>query len=224
MRIIKLLVMSGLLLPLVSYASVVMINTRVIFNADEKEKTLHLSNKDLTPYLIQSWAEDINKKPTNDFILTPVVTRIAAESNQVLRLKKNVSAPPTDRERVYYFLFSQLPAMKRSEADSNTMLIALTNRIKIFVRPAGLTKTLEQSIEDVTVDKQGGRLIINNPTPYYMSIFDIAAVTKNKEKVLKRNVLVAPKSSTIEELASADVSKIKIEYVNDYGALKSVVY
>ncbi|MEX5383494.1 molecular chaperone [Cronobacter muytjensii] len=204
----------------VANASVTMVNTRVIFTGDEKEKTVHLVNRESVPYLVQSWTEDKNFKETGDFIVMPPITKMKGKSTQSIRLKKNTAPNTSDVEDLYYYNFTQYPA---SDAKSqNKILFVVSTKVKIFVRPSGLSKTLEESINDVKITKANGKLKIDNPGPYHMSIFSLTDSVR--KKIIKKNVLVKPKSTLTLSAPINGTEKIEIAYVDDYGAYKTLVY
>ncbi|WP_336287384.1 molecular chaperone [Cronobacter dublinensis] len=201
-------------------ASVTMVNTRVIFTGDEKEQTVHLINRETVPYLVQSSTEDETFKETTDFIAMPPITKIKGKSNQVIRLKKNTPPNTSDVEKLYYYNFTQYPA---SDAKSqNKIVFVVSTRAKIFVRPSGLKKTLAESIKDVKVVKANGEVRIENPSPYHMSIFSLSTI--DTKKIIKKNVLVKPKSTLSLKAPVTSASKIEVMYVDDYGANRTLVY
>lgn len=57
----------------VAQAGVIVGGTRVIYNGDKKETSLHLKNPDKSSYLIQSWVDgDPQTNAKAPFIITPL--------------------------------------------------------------------------------------------------------------------------------------------------------
>lgn len=72
---------TALLCNSVTHAAVVMTGTRVIFPANQLEKTIQLQNKDNNPNIVQVWVDRGNKASTPDtadapFIANPQILKL----------------------------------------------------------------------------------------------------------------------------------------------------
>lgn len=101
------------------------------------------------------------------------------------------------------------------------------NRIKVFFRPKELSDFMSSSI---VIDKLGflidpadKKLTINNPTPYFSNIQEIGLQINGKYFILKKNIIVEPKSTSRFIVKIPDYinenAKIEATLINDYGAL-----
>lgn len=107
-RLIKSFFLSLLLIiPTGINAGVIISGTRIIYNENEKEVTVKISNEGKVPVLIQNWIDtgNVDAKPENiqvPFVLTPPVFRIEPEKSQSLRISFTGAATlPKDKESIY---------------------------------------------------------------------------------------------------------------------------
>lgn len=230
------LMLLGLLNTVAStHASVVMTNTRVIFNAENKDQSLQFSNKGNTPYLVQVWLDQGNDQSTPDtadapFIVTPQVFRINPNVGQTARLIYTGDYQhPKDRESIFYLNFKQIPAISQSTADQNKLIMTLNSRLKVFYRPKTIVGNVEAMPKQWTFKLQqnakGSSVIVNNPTGYYANLTTATLKVKQQSYSIdpKSVAMIAPYSSAtwpIAEKVKLDQNSIlNVTYVNDYGAI-----
>jgi len=203
-------------------ASVVITGTRVIYPSDAREVSVKLANKGKKPVLIQSWIDDGDVKAKPDtihvpFVLTPPINRVEPEKGQTLRISYMGKPLPADRESIYWLNVLEIPAKNPLLKDSNLLQMAFRSRIKFFFRPVGLKGNANDAAQKIVWKKNGQQLIANNPTPYYISLTNIVINDKNTEADT-----IAPFSEASFTAAANPGEKIKVNYINDYGASISV--
>jgi P pilus assembly chaperone PapD len=72
--------------------------------------------------------------------------------------------------------------------------------------------------EQMTLSKQGDKYVVNNPTPYYVTIVDAAARKEGPGIKSFEPMMVPPKSNLPLTVSAAAVgSSPVLTYVNDYG-------
>lgn len=204
-------------------AAIALDRTRVIFNGAEKSVSLNISNENKQlPYLAQGWIEDADgNKVTTPMVVLPPVQRIEPGMKSQIKVLglPAVNRLPQDRETLFYFNLREIPP--RSDKP-NTLQIALQTRIKMFYRPKAITVNKDESAapwqEQLTLTLQEGQYLVNNPTPYYVTIVDAASMLKGKTVFGFEPLMVAPKSqSMLKVSASALGNKPVLTYVNDFG-------
>lgn len=124
---------------------------------------------------------------------------------------------PQDRESLFYFNLREIPPKSDKP---NTLQIALQTKVKLFYRPESIkiNKFGVPPQEKLTLSKKGDKVMVKNPTPYYVSIIYAAgssAAAKNKNF---SPVMVPP----FEEMplgisASTLGNSPTLTYINDYG-------
>jgi chaperone protein PapD len=124
---------------------------------------------------------------------------------------------PQDRETLYYFNLREIPPKSDKP---NTLQIALQTRIKLFYRPTAIAPKQNAAPwqEQLTLTKQGDKYMVNNPTPYYVTIVD-AASRKDMPGVKDFEPLMVPPKGSLPLTASAASvgGNPVLTYINDYG-------
>ncbi len=216
-------------------ASVTMTNTRVIFQAENKDQTLQFHNKGNTPYIVQVWLDKGNDKSTPDtadapFIVTPQVFRINPNTGQTARLLYiGDNQHPKDRESIFYLNFRQIPAISQSTADQNKLIMTFNSRFKVFYRPKTIVGNVEAMPKKWTYTLQqqtkGSTVTVYNPTGYYANLTTATLKVKQQSYSIdpKSVAMIAPYSSVtwpLPKKVTADQDSIlSVTYVNDYGAI-----
>ncbi|WP_447885648.1 fimbria/pilus periplasmic chaperone [Serratia fonticola] len=203
------------------HAAIALDRTRVIFDGSQKSVSLNISNQNKQlPYLAQGWIEDEQgNKIQSPLTVLPPVQRIEPGKPSQVKIQALPAAKllKQDRETVYYFNLREIPP---KSSKPNTLQIALQTRIKLFYRPAGIAmdKNASPPQEQMTLSKQGDKYVVNNPTPYYVTIVD-ASNRKGGPGVKDfEPMMVPPKGSLPLTVSAAAVGgSLVLTYVNDYG-------
>ena len=151
--------------------------TRVIFDGGQQSVSLSVSNQNKQlPYLAQGWLEDEQgNKIQSPLTVLPPVQRIEPGKPSQVKIQALPAAKqlPQDRETLYYFNLREIPPKSNKP---NSLQIALQTRIKLFYRPAAIAPERNAAPwqEQLTLTRQGDKYIVNNPTPYYVTIIDAA--------------------------------------------------
>lgn len=203
------------------HAAIALDRTRVIFDGSQKSVSLRISNQNKQlPYLAQGWLEDEEgNKIKNPLIVLPPVQRVEpGKPGQVkIQALPAVAGLPQDRETIFYFNLREIPP--RSDK-SNTLQIALQTRIKLFYRPASIMPKSNQSPwqEQLTLSKKGNKFIVNNPTPYYVTIVDASNKVKTRGPKDFVPFMVPPKGESELSVSAPVVGNTPVlTYINDYG-------
>ncbi|MCP1107085.1 fimbria/pilus periplasmic chaperone [Serratia nevei] len=212
--------LAGALIPAAN-AAIALDRTRVIFDGSVQSVSLSVSNQNKQlPYLAQAWIEDEQgNKIQGPLTVLPPVQRIEPGKPSQVKIQSLPTAKqlPQDRESLYYFNLREIPPKSDKP---NTLQIALQTRIKLFYRPAAIAPERNAAPwqEQLTLTKQGDKYIVNNPTPYYVTIVD-AATRKGIEGAKGfEPFMVPPKGNApLTVSASAVGGNPALTYINDYG-------
>ncbi len=212
-------------------ASVVIAGTRVIYNAQEREVTVKLTNEGKSPALTQVWLDkgDPKAAPSSinvPFTVTPPVTRIDPSKGQTLRILYTGEPLPQDKESVFWLNVLEIPPKPGAEdADVNKLQLAFRSRIKLFFRPKGLPGNAQEAPAQVRWRLvQAGKqfkLEASNPTPYHVSFASFEVTGGGKTAKFDDGDMVGP-GETRQFTLSGDVSpnaelKVRYQAINDYG-------
>lgn len=188
--------------------------TRVIYPQGARESTLSLTNTSTSDmYLIQSWVTDANGKKSRDFVLTPPLFTMKPKKENTLRIMYTGPALPEDRESVFYLNSKAIPSIDKNAMKGNTLQIATQSVIKLFVRPTHLPSTTGDAIKHLTCSTQAGRVTVNNPSPYYITLVRFFV---GGEKL--PNAMVPPKGALTVDVPGQKSGAVSFQTVNDYGA------
>jgi P pilus assembly chaperone PapD len=218
----------GALLAPQAQAAIALDRTRVIFDGSEKSVSLNISNQNKQlPYLAQGWLEDEqgNKIQSPLAVLPPVQRVEPGKPSQVkIQALPATKLLPQDRETVYYFNLREIPPKSDKP---NTLQIALQTRIKLFYRPAAIAPQQNAAPwqEQLTLTKQGDKYVVNNPTPYYVTLVDAGA----KKSVVGvkgfEPLMVPPKGSAPLGVSAAALGAGPVlTYINDYGGRPQLTF
>lgn len=198
----------------IAQASVTVGGTRLVYDAADKEADISVSNsKNSFPYLIQSWVEpNEHTSAKAPFVVTPPLFRLDGGHENTLRvIYTGEKALPEDRESVFWLNVKSIPAMEKS--DENRLLIAVKTRIKLFYRPAALENNkANEAWRDLVFKKNGSQIVINNPTPYFISLYSL----KIGGKMIKQPPMVSPFASVT---VSGNGQEVAWKAINDFGGI-----
>jgi P pilus assembly chaperone PapD len=145
------------------------------------------------------------------FILTPPLFRLDGGEKNVLRVVRMGKGLPEDRESLYWLNVKAIPSSERKD---NSLQIAVNTRIKLIYRPALLKdKSPESVTNQLSWGRQGGKLRVNNPTPYYMNFQSV----KVSGKEVQDATYVAPYSNADFTLHGTSGNEVSWVIINDFG-------
>lgn len=209
-------------------AATVINGTRFVYLENEKEVTVKITNKGLSPVLIQSWFDigDINEKPDSinvPFVLTPPINRLNSEKSQTVRVRFTGGSLPSDRESLFWLNVLEIPQSNNGIGD-NQLQFAFRSRVKFFYRPLSLKDNSIQSAESLEWFIKNGKLVVENKSGFYITLISVTNLNSNKTN-LTEAPMISPFGEfefTIKDLEAKLGDEISYEYINDWGALKSI--
>ncbi|MCM7587702.1 molecular chaperone [Enterobacter chuandaensis] len=201
-------------------AGIVIGGTRVIYNGDKKETSVSINNTSKTDvYLVQSWVDAGSKSQKAPFIVTPPLFRINPEEENMLRIVRVGGALKQDRESVFWLNIKSIPAINGDTSQTNTLQVVIKSRLKLFYRPDGLEGRAEDAWQKLNVTRSGKVLTINNPTPYFVTLFSL----KVDGREIEEADLLPPEEDVRFTLPSANGSSVSWQAINDYGGISPSV-
>ncbi|OAT37979.1 fimbria/pilus periplasmic chaperone [Proteus myxofaciens] len=195
-------------------------STRIIYPLDAKQTSINITNTDKkVRFLVQSWVDNENDVKVNDFIVTPPLFVSKPESENTLRLIYAGQPLPTDRESLFWLNSKSIPEIERDEIQNKNILqLAILSRIKIFMRPQGLTFKLEDVPDSIEFKSVENNLSIKNPSPYYVTLINIKS---GKEDI--KSMMLSPLSTINIKTNSNINTNISYQTINDYGATTPII-
>lgn len=217
------LLASGLLLSQVAQGAIALDRTRVIFDGGQKSITLNISNNNKQlPYLAQGWLENsTGEKINSPLVVLPPMQRVEPGASSQIKIEAlhAISQLPQDKESLFYFNLREIPPKSDKP---NTLQIALQTRVKLFYRPKAikLDKMAAPIQDKLILNKSGDKVIVKNPTPYYVTI--INATENDKSATLKaksfKPVMIEPFGEMSLGVKPSELgNRPVLTYINDYG-------
>ncbi|EPF6343145.1 fimbrial biogenesis chaperone [Proteus mirabilis] len=196
-----------------SYAGVIISGTRVIYNEGNKNVSINVKNPDKMPYLIQSWIDDFEEKKQSKFTITPPLFRLNPDKENTLRIFLTEEGLPSDQESLFWLNIKTIPATEKTE---NSLQIAIKTQMKLIYRPKSLKDVnFEEEQKKLSWSKERGKVIVYNPTPYFMNFQTIKFNGKLVDDVSYAKPF-STKSFDIND--NNEHGLISWELINDYGA------
>lgn len=196
-------------------AGIVLGGTRVIYEEGKKEVSIAIENKGSVPYLIQSWVENQDQSQSSNFLITPPLFRLDGDKKNSLRIFKLEKNLPSDKESMFFLNVKSIPG---GTLDSNTLQIAIRNRLKLIYRPISLQKdTPGNRTKELTWNKVGNQLKVTNSTPYYQNFMFIKI--NGKDIKLKEQNYVAPMADAYFDINGISGSEVSWKIISDYGSV-----
>ncbi|MGY4664676.1 molecular chaperone [Pseudomonas chlororaphis] len=203
--------------------------TRVVLTAPNKEASIMVKNEADKDIMIQSWVDAGDKAEKQDvpFAITPSLSRLGANKQQLLRLFYYGEGLPTDKESVFWLSVQEIPQKAEGE---NTLQIAVRQRIKVFYRPLNLQGSAEEAAEKLKwrlLDDSGKTsLEVTNDSLFHVS-FGSASLLAGGKSYAASTQMIAPGQTlkfpvkTGGGTVSSTNAKVNFDHVNDYGSLTS---
>lgn len=195
---------------------IVLQRTRVIYDASRKEAALPVANKGAeTPYLLQSWVDNIDGTSRAPFIITPPLFRLEAGDDSSLRIIKTADNLPENKESLFYINVRAIPAKKKSDdVNANELTLVFKTRIKMFYRPAHLKGLVNDAWKSLEFKRSDHSLNIYNPTEYYVVFAGLAV---DKADLISKIEYIAPGEHKQLPLPASGGKNVKWAAINDYG-------
>lgn len=199
--------------------------TRVIIYEKMKSAPITLTNNGASPFLIKSEiSKRINQSHSEDvpFIIMPPLFKLEANNRHTaLVLNRNNEDLPSDRESVFYISLLAIPSSKEPDFhDLNNMsgqvFVGIQSVIKLFYRPNNLPSQKDYGPDKLTFNMTDKGLIINNPTPYHITLSRLI-IDEYVVNVREQGSMLNPLESKEYLVSTKKAHSIKWNVINDYG-------
>ncbi|MGV3346042.1 molecular chaperone [Enterobacteriaceae bacterium LUAb1] len=212
-----------------AHSTIYLDRTRVIYNESDNSVVLSISNQHAErPYLAQAWVENEKGVKVEDGILSlPPIQRIEpGEKSQVrIKINKDKLKLPQHKESLFYFILRGIP--QKTNNSSLGFQLALQTKIKLFYRPAGVifNNKDEPWQKSISILKKGQRLIIKNPTKYYVTLADITSSVSEKTLDGFSPLMISPESDMDIHVKNINaLNQFNVIYLNDSGARNKLLF
>lgn len=197
--------------------------TRVIYQPGSSGSMLSVINVQDYPILVQSKALSEDKQSDAPFLVTPPVFRIDGGQQSRIRIVQTGGNFPTDRESLNWLCITGIPPKSDDEwsegkgpAPTEATLevqLRVNNCIKLLIRPAALKGTSVDVASSLAWRKDGNKLVVNNPTPFFMNLKSVKVGGVD----VKQLEYVSPMSSQQFNIPSGATGAVEWVVITDYG-------
>lgn len=196
---------------------------RLVYPAGEKAISISVSNGSDSTYLVQAGVSgNPDTRAPAPFVVTPPLFRLEANGESVMRIVRTGGDLPADRESVFYFVASTIPAQPAPDGKplpagqtGASLSIAMRTTLKLFWRPEGFTITPQKAPGMMRFVRVADGVVVKNPTPYYQSFalleFD------GKEQNIDRQPSMVPPFGELHFSSTAPVKNVTWFVMNDFG-------
>lgn len=221
-----------LMMPIVVLADGFGINaTRLIYPAGAESISVSLRNTmKALPYLVQSRvSRSVDGATPAPFQVRPPLFRLDPDSTNQIRIVALSSPFPEDRESVFYFLTTAIPASTAPQRGSQQNSVngmaqfGIGNIIKLFYRPSNLSGTSDEAQRDVQISRVAGGVQIINSSPYFVSFASIQVGGHTLKLDSSEALMLAPFGKHIYPLSSAQ-GQVRWKTINDEGGVNAFTY
>lgn len=195
----------------------------VMTDKDTKGAYFKAYNNNAFPILVQSWGSHLDtetgavsdSKSNIPFIVLPPLQRVEPGEEFTLQVRFNGEALPDLKESVYLLSFKAIPASDPKRGNELSMAVVIN--IKVFIRNKLHDRGgISSVIDKVTASWQPEGIIINNPSPYWLTISSMKIDGKeiNNKELLK---MAAPMQSTLFKWDKGKPREIFIKFIDEYS-------
>ncbi|WP_431223561.1 fimbrial biogenesis chaperone [Serratia sp. L9] len=211
----KKLIFAGLFISGSAISGVEIGGTRLIYDSKSSQASISVNNPDSKPYLVQSWVSKSDQHDDNDstFITTPPLFRLEPGTQNSVRVVLNEKGLPKDRESIYWLNIKSIPTS--SPDAKNDLLIAVKSKMKLIYRPAELKGDPSLAYQQLQFSSKNGKLMVKNPTPFTVSLFDV----KINGKAIEKPTMVLPYQDVPLANPASVGSEIIWRAINDFGGI-----
>lgn len=198
--------------------------SRLVYKPNSSGSAVSVSNPQEYPILVQGNVLNEDKKTAAPFIVTPPISRLDAKQRNKLRIIQTGGAIG-GQEKLYWLCVSGIPPKDtdvwaqtpegRQNPNISTINMEVSTRecVKLFLRPSDIKGSPIDSAQSLQWHKQGNKLTVNNPTPFYMNLF---SVTVGGRKISDINY-IPPRGSQTFNLPNSAIGPVRWRIITDEG-------
>lgn len=182
-------------------------------------------NQGAQDIMIQSWIEPEVKGGTQNvpFIVTPALSRLGGNKQQLLRIFYSGEYLPGDKESLFRLNVQEIP---QKSADENSLQIAVRQRLKLLYRPTGLAGKPDEAPQQLywrLIEQSGKAAVeVRNPSAYHVSFSSVTLHNGSTTYPIAIGMIEPGKTKIFSILGLPTGKKIKFgavnfNSINDFG-------
>ncbi|WP_193016578.1 MULTISPECIES: molecular chaperone [Gammaproteobacteria] len=160
-----------------SYSSIEINKDKFIFIESNNKEIIEIKNKTDNDYFIQSWISPYDEENSNEppFMITPPLFKIEKNEQFSLKIFKTDETIAKDKETIYRVNIKKTPILSNSDSNKNLLHISINSVYNLIYRPISIEKNANKAYKEIEFLKnKNNEFIINNPTPYFITLLKIS--------------------------------------------------
>ena len=178
-----------------------------------REGDLGLSNHLRVPVLVHTSFQDLAGNSIKLFDAYPPLYRLESGKTNRVRIRA-VGDLPQDKESVFFVTVTAIPA---TEGSGNQLRYSLGQRIRMYYRPASLTKNCAWVADQLKWTLNGSTLIVENPTNISMPMLGIDFGNKK----IDANLLLPGQVHRYTLPKGVSTAKFRYQYRSEADGIKT---
>ncbi|WMB71231.1 molecular chaperone [Shewanella oncorhynchi] len=179
------------------------------------------------PYLVQvSISKAQDSYIATPFSVTPPLFRLEPKSINQIRIAGNDASLPKDRESIFYFHATAIPATDKPASEPQVddvhaaVQFGVGSVIKMFYRPTGLSSTSSAAQKHLQFSRHSDGLLVTNPSPFFVSLASIQFGGQSLKLDTPEALTIAPFSShTYSAEMKSGSLEVEWQTINDQGGI-----
>lgn len=202
--------------------------TRLVYPEKASSISVTLRNtQPRTPYLVQvKVSSQQDKQAPAPFAITPPLFRLEPQSVNQVRIAFTGTPLPRDRESVFYFHATAIPAGNSTDTSGETgvrgvVRFGVGSVIKLFYRPTSLQGSSAAAQKELVFTRTSGGLKVTNPSAFYVNLASMNAGGQKLPLDSPTALMLAPSGTHTWSVKPAlpAGSKIAWRTINDTGGI-----
>lgn len=198
--------------------------TRIIYTQGENSVSVGARNNSNINYLAK-FSISNNSDGTaskTPFLVSPPLIKIDSGRTQDVRIFAQQNSLPTDRESVFYFTATMIPATD-GPIKGSALNIGYNNIIKFFYRPEKLSMSPYDAYKNLKINSSSTGITVVNDSPYFISLNKLSVNGVKAELSMKKsNTMISPFDSFSYVMpANGRKGVAKWVVINDLGGEES---
>ncbi|MDR7019091.1 fimbria/pilus periplasmic chaperone [Aeromonas salmonicida] len=216
-----------------TYYSVGLGSTRIIYSPKSKGATISINNPNEYPMLVQSSIKTEENQENAPFIITPPLFRLNSHQQNKIKIIMTNEPRYNNQESLYWFCAMGIPPKNNDAwAGSNSsskdindttnidINVRVSQCIKILVRPSSLKIMPDEISNSIKWSIEGGKLKAVNMTPFYINVNTILVDGVS----LKNPSYIPPMKSRYYKLPLGENGRsMEWTYITDPGGVSTPI-
>ncbi|NAX23097.1 fimbrial biogenesis chaperone [Vibrio sp. V39_P1S14PM300] len=160
------------LISVPAFAGLMLDKSRVIIYDNHPDHSAYVVNTNDYPVITQFWVTDeaseaLPKDAKSPFLVVPPVAKLAPGEKKNMAIYYTGDTLNGDKEQLFWLNLHEAPPT--ANLDDNKVIVSMTTKIKLFLRPAHMEALAKGPVPKITCTQSKGKTRVSNTTPFYVN-------------------------------------------------------